>query len=415
MITEWRPVISSYKTKNTTIPGRRRIPSRVKLHGLQNEIAMALATLGYTHSILARQYISSTSYLRSTTTTTTLTSSSSLSPEEQRTRGFQIATKHFLFSAGIHQYIASSSLSHRHPHNPPNNNQQSNTAVELLDLSIPVQTALSELSLAEATLLAVSKDDPYALAVAKEFDPTNKEWMIKAPDLPKVRAHLFARLCVAAGEHLQRGIALLNTAGTSTISIPATSSSSSAAMGAATRKGDGGGGGSKSSNAVTGKINTKLVRYMESLRRTARAKACRFLAIDVELSGEVGKGIGWLKAGQMELLSSSASSSSVYDGVDETTRKMAGLTTDGGTTTTKLKKWKSEWSERRSDRKMEKKAASMRATGPGTEEGRRTSKKNKDDHDDDDDDGRIEEGRVIRYLLTRWERANDTVSILSFY
>ncbi|KAI9883371.1 MAG: hypothetical protein M1823_004861 [Watsoniomyces obsoletus] len=359
---------------------------------------MALAVLGYTHSLLARQYLSSASYV----------GSSSSSPED-RTKAFQTATKHLLLSSGIHLHLASS-VSHH------SGGQRRSS--ESPELSISVQTALSELALAEATLLAVSKDDPYARAVAKELDPRNKEWMIKAPDLPKVRAHLFARLCIAAGEHLEKGIALLNTVAVGSISTTSSQGTTSFVSGI---KGE---DRTRKFETIKTKISPSLLKYMNHLRRTARAKACRFLAIDVELSGEVGKGIGWLKVAQMELFSSS---SSAYDSVDEMTQKMVGLTNDDddddddGKTTTKLKmksfgKWKSEWNERRLDRKkMEKTVgeSSKKMNDEAKTRGRR-NRRRKNEEDDNDDDGRIEEGRIIRYLLTKWEKTNDTVSFDEF-
>ncbi|RAL66679.1 hypothetical protein DID88_006361 [Monilinia fructigena] len=114
------------------------------------------------------------------------------------------------------------------------------------DISNPVFRALSSLALAESTLLAVLKDDPYPAAFA----------LIS-----------FARLCLAAAEHAGNAVAIL----------------------------DGMGNGGK------GKVEPELLKYVEDLRRVGRGKACRFFGVDAELGGKTGDGIGWLRAGLSEL------------------------------------------------------------------------------------------------------------------
>lgn len=123
------------------------------------------------------------------------------------------------------------------------------------------------LARAEATLLAVLKDDPWPAVVAQDRNQMDNEWMIKAPDIPKVRAHLFARLCLAAGEHAGNASALLNAGGAG--------------------KGQ--------------KVNEDLLRYVEDLKRVGRGKACRFFGIDAELGGKTGEALAWLQAGNHEL------------------------------------------------------------------------------------------------------------------
>ncbi|KAI4202406.1 MAG: hypothetical protein LQ350_002624 [Teloschistes chrysophthalmus] len=127
--------------------------------------------------------------------------------------------------------------------------------------------------MAEATLLAVAKDDPYALALAKERDRSDKEWMYKAPSIPKVRATLFGRLCLAAGEHAGRAEVMLKE-----------------------EVGLGGGGKGKEKGVEVG-----VGRYAGEVRRCARGKACRFFGVDEELGGEVGRGLAWLRGGRWEL------------------------------------------------------------------------------------------------------------------
>lgn len=204
-----------------------------------------------------------------------------------------------------------------------------------------VQDALAALAMAEATLLAVLKDDPYPAAVSQARDKNDREWMVKAPEIPKVRAHLFARLCIAAGEHAGRAEVLFS------------SSSSSSTRG----------GGMK--------LDDDIIEYTQDLRKTARAKACRFFGVDEELGGETGKAIAWLRGAKKQLGMS------------------VGGEEEGG------KGWGKGWGkvkrgfeEKREDKRIEK----------GGEWGA--------------DAGRIEEGRVVEMLERKWVKVNDTVRCL---
>jgi hypothetical protein len=233
---EWRPTLS-----DSTLPGREK--GRLKIQSLEFEIYFVLSTLAYTYTLLSRSSLQP------------LYSSAASSPStEARTLAIQTATKHLLSAASIHAY-----LSHR--------SDSVASSPPCIDITKSTFSALSSLALAEATLLAVSKDDPYPAAVAQDRNKNDKEWMIKAPEIPKVRAHLFARLCLAAAEHAANALALL---------------------GASAGKG-------------VGKMDSGLVGYVDDLRRTGRGKACRFFGIDAELGGKNGEGIAWLHAGMHEL------------------------------------------------------------------------------------------------------------------
>jgi hypothetical protein len=260
---EWRPTLLS-----PPVPGRE--PPRVKLQSLEYELHFVLSTLAYVHTLISR------TALKPLYTTT----SSSPTPE-QRTSYIQSATKSLLLAASIHAHLAvlSSSLPSPAP---------------CADLSTSVFSALSSLALAEATLLAVLKDDPYPAAVAQDRNKNDKEWMIKAPSIPKVRAHLFARLCLAGSEHAARASSLLKAAG---------------------------------------KVDEDLLRYVGDLRKVGKAKACRFFGIDAELGGETATGIAWLRGGKTELGISSAANEP---------KKGLGFS--------KLKK---DWSEKREEKKIE--------------------------------------------------------------
>jgi hypothetical protein len=157
---------------------------------------------------------------------------------------------------------------------------------------------MASLALAEATLLAVLKDDPYPAVVAQDRNNNDREWMYKAPEIPKVRAHLFARLCLAAADHAAQASSLCQSP---------------------VGKG-------------TSKLNDDLLRYLEDFRKTSRAKACRFFGIDAELSGQTGHALGWLRCGLQEL------------GIESKEAKK-GLS---------LSRMKKDWSERREDKKIER-------------------------------------------------------------
>jgi hypothetical protein len=333
---EWRPTLA-----DVFIPGRRE-NARVKIHSLEHEVAFVLASLGYTYTLLARTALQP---LFSTTSTEDLYGTGS----QPRQVSISTATKHLLDAASAFDYLS------RRAEHPLGSQVPSPPCA---DVSAATSRAQCELALAEATLLAVLKDDPYPAVVAQDRNQNDKEWMYKAPDIPKVRAHLFARLCVAAAEHAARAHSLCASQGGAAVG------GGGIRFGSKKNKEEGedaSGGGAVSS----GKLNEGFIRYLEDLRRTSRAKACRFFGIDAELGGQTGNAIGWLHAAYQEL------------GVEvkDSSKKSSGLS--------RLKK---EWSEKREDRRVEK----------GTTWGA--------------DAGKLEETRVVEMLEAKWAKQNDTVS-----
>ncbi|KAL2130099.1 hypothetical protein VTI74DRAFT_6900 [Chaetomium olivicolor] len=264
---EWRPSLSS-----NLLPGRE--PPRLKIQSLEYELFFALSTLANAHTLQSRTALQP---LYQTTTAPVGTA--------QRQTAITTATRHLLDAASIHDYLSRRAEPLFSPSQPP-------PCADIAPATIGAQRALA---LAEATLLAVLKDDPYPAVVAQARNPHDTEWMYKAPEIPKVRAHLFARLCLAAAEHAAQAVALASSAKTS----------------------DG------------------FVRYLEDLRRASRARACRFFGIDAELGGQTGLAIAWLRAGLGEL------------GVE---RKGEGKEKSGGG----LKALRKEWSEKREDKKVER-------------------------------------------------------------
>jgi hypothetical protein len=276
---KWRPTLSE-----SAIPGRET--AQLKIQSLEYEVYFILSTLAYTYTLLSRVVLQPL-----------YSSATSSPPPEQRTHAIMTATKYLLNAASIHEYLSTRSDS-------------ITSAPPCIDITKSTFRALSSIALAEATLLAVLKDDPYPAAVAQDRNKNDKEWMIKAPEIPKVRAHLFARLCLAAAEHAANALSLL----------------------------------SASSGKGIGKIDGDLLKYVEDLRRTGRGKACRFFGIDAELGGQTGNGIAWLLAGMHEL---------GIKGGEESSSK--------GLSFGRLKKG---WEEKREDKRVEK------GTHWGTDAGR---------------------------------------------
>ena len=289
---EWRTTLTA------TTPGRE--PPRVKGKGLDFELFFVLHTFACVHTLQARAQL--------------LALYAAITPTaEQRTTIITTATKQLLQANSIHNYLASRSA-------------ESDASSAVLETLAQTQGGLAALALAEATLLAVLKDAPYPAVVAQDRNKNDKDWMVKPPELPKVRAHLFARLCLGAAEHAGQTEAMLS---------------------------------------ASGRIDEALIKYVNALKRTSRAKACRFFGIDADLGGETGQGIAWLAGGKKQL---------GFAGTKDEGSKLKGLA-----------KFKKDWTERREDKKVEK------------------------DGEWGSDAGRLEELRVIEMLEQKWNKMNDTV------
>ncbi|RGP80988.1 ph-response regulator palc [Fusarium longipes] len=307
-VIEWRPTLSG-----EVVPGRER--ARVKISSLEHEIAFVISTLGFSHVLASRAALQP---LYST--------SSEFLGAQERTNAVQTATKSLLEAASVYEYLAN-----RGEHSRLSAANSSDAlSPPCPDISQGIARALSSLALAEATLLAVLKDDPYPAIVAQDRNKNDKEWMFKAPEIPKVRAHLYARLCLAASEHAAKASSLCSTAGSG-----------------------------------SHKINSALLKYIEDLRRTCRARACRFFGIDAELGGQVADGIGWVRAGLSEL------------GVEPKDHSKKGLS---------FSKFKKGISEKREDRRVDREAAWG------------------------SDAGKLEEIRVLEMLDAKWNKVNDTMN-----
>jgi hypothetical protein len=292
---DWRSTLGS------SIPGRE--PARVKLKSLESELCYTLSTLAYVYSLQARAQLH------------TLYNATVPTPE-QRATAIAAAMKHFLEANSIHMYLV-------------NRAGQWNSQPAAVDISTSVLGALAELTMAEATLITVLKDDPYPAVVIEDRNKQSKDWMFRGVDIPKVRAHLFARLCLASSEHAAKAQAMFGR---------------------------------------SSKINDDLLKYVDDLRRTAKGKACRFLACDAEAGGKTGEGIAWLRGAKKEL-------------------GFATLGAEEEQKTFGFSKLKKEWQEKREDRKIEK----------GVDWGT--------------DAGKFEEGRIVDMLLKKWEKQNDTVRL----
>ncbi|KAL8916243.1 MAG: hypothetical protein Q9172_006389, partial [Xanthocarpia lactea] len=289
--TEWKSLLAA--SDIVTLPRKgggvgRGKKGRVKMKGIDAEVVMVLTTLATVHTLMAREQLRGI-----------YTSGNAFPEPEARTKSIAGAMRGLLNANGIHVYLSSLCASLT----TPTGVESGGNAVQPPDLSSGVQNGLAELAMAEATLLAVLKDDPYPATVTQARDKNDKEWMVKAPEIPKVRAHLFARLCIAAGEHAGRAEALFSSS-------------------------------SSGRNAM--KVDEEIIDYSRNLMRTARAKACRFFGIDEELGGETGKAIAWLRGSRKEL------------GVS------LGTNEDGKGWTKGWGKVKKGFEEKREDRRIEK-------------------------------------------------------------
>ncbi|PGH05911.1 transcription initiation factor TFIID subunit 3 [Blastomyces parvus] len=364
---EWRTTLSSGSSLLRLRRGEVGLgrSSRVRGRGLDFEIAFVLATLGYVLANLGRARYLKTLYANKTPT------------PEMKTAAVQTATKYLLQASSVHAFLASSSsfsglfaatpgspqtsMSHEHattstaisgsPTGPDT------SPIPIPDLDPSTQSALATLALAEATLLAVIKDDAYLTACIQERNVLDTEWMVKLPNIPKVRTLLFARLCVRAAEYAEQAL------------------SSASAVG---------GQGSDS------RVDEDLLNYMRSFARVCRAKACRFFGVDAEMAGKTGEGIAWLRAGRGVL------------GFRGTLEGDAIETGKGGFGA-RFSKLKRGWSERREERKIEKEAAASSSL-KGSELERVA------EMDWGDDAGRDEEGRVLDMLEAKWVKMNDMIN-----
>lgn len=373
---DWRPTLSSTSfSASAASSGQRRLVvggelARVKLASLEHEVAFLLSTLAMAQSNAARAALHPLQ----------AGSNPDAPPPgpEQRTAAVASASRSLLDAGACWAHAAArldAAPAIRIPALPATSQRQQATAAAVaaavgaappeapvqlvapppppcVDVAAPLLRALAALALAEATLLVVYRDDPYPAAVARDRSAADREWMFKAPDLPKVKAHLFARLCLAAAEHAATAAAGLQAAAGAVV----------------------GGGGAPG-------VDEALVRYVADLRRASRAKACRFFGIDADLGGQTGSAIGWLHAGMAEL------------GVDVSRRADAGASgkkKGGGIGLgSRLKK---EWSERKEDKKVEREDKAWGGDG-----------------------GRLEELRVQEMLEAKWVKINDTVSLPCYF
>ncbi|MCJ1280869.1 hypothetical protein MMC26_000186 [Xylographa opegraphella] len=296
---EWRPCVAS------CVAGREA--ARVRGRGLDYEICFVLTTLAYAYTLMARGQLL-------TLYAVTLPTS------EQRAAAISNAKNYLLEANSLHTYTASKA----NEFTPPP------AAVDICSFA---QSGLASLAMSEATLLVVTKEDLYPALVAQDRNKNDRDWMIKAPDIPKVRVGLFTKFSLAAGEDAGRAHAHLTSLKNTRGSVA---------------------------------VDDSLTKYVDDLRKTSRAKACRFFGIEAELSGKTGEAIAWLDAGKKELGFKSNE--------------------EEGSKTQVFAKFKKSWAERKEDRKIVKGA------------------------DWGSDAGRFEEARVLEMLDKKWNKENDLIS-----
>lgn len=307
---QWRPTLT--RPSNPAL----REPDRVTLNHVSEELAFVLQTLAYIQVIQSR------------TALLPLYASSPPPSQEQRTLAIGTAMKYLLEAHSIHAYTINPSP--KQPKAIPVPKPDTVLAAQPpLDVSSSTQIALTALAWSEATLLSVLQSDPYIAAVLESRSATSKEWMISAPHISKVRIGLLARLCLRSAECAAKA------------------------------------SGSLAQNGQ--KTDEDLLKYTDNLRRTARAKAARFLGIDAEASGKTGEGIAWLKGARREL---------GYADDDTDGLKRRGF-----------KGLRQTWAEKREDKRLLK--------GDSESWGM--------------DAGKLEEARVVEWLEGKWTRENEIV------
>lgn len=211
------------------MPGREAVIPRVV--GLHIEVALVLSSVAVVSFLLRRAQIAE------------LYSIGILSTD-QRTTAMKAAIKYYIDARNIYPYILSLvPLS-----------ASKDTPVDIQPSTI---SALAFLALAEATLIAVLNDDPYAIAVADDRNEQNNEWMYKASAITKVRAVLLARMSLAAAENASQASVLLAESGSL-------------------------------------RLDSDLIKYVDNLHRTAGGKTAGFLDINTG-PDQTGEALAWLK------------------------------------------------------------------------------------------------------------------------
>ncbi|KAJ9603215.1 hypothetical protein H2200_012510 [Cladophialophora chaetospira] len=280
---EWRPTLSS-----NSIPGREN--ERVKGKGIDYEIFFAHHTLALIQNLLARQSL--------------LGLYAGINPTaEQRTALIQNATKYLKTAYSLHSYL--------HLRATSSNDGPPTFPTAAVDVAPTVQSGLQHLTHAEFNLLCVLKDDPYPGLLVQSRNKDDRDWMIRAPQIPKVRAQVLTRLCIGAAQHASAAAAALKV--------------------------------------ESNRVSKDLLEYCDGVQRASRAKACRFQALDEDASGQIGKAIAWIRAALNEL------------GLDIGKE---------GAKSSGLGKLKNSWLERREDKRIEKGSTNWGLDGGKLEEAR---------------------------------------------
>lgn len=244
--TSWRAVLTAKKF-STESP-------RIARPGLSYEIFWTLSTLAYAYTLQARSQLLQV-----------------LSPSATQSAKPPSIDPQLLFNQAAGNLLTSASI-FTHLLSRP---QPSNATSWPIELTTPALSAFASLALADATLIAVIKQDPYPTYLSltahnRDAKKSSKEWLYNPPDPPtSIRALLLARLCISASDHASKALGLLSTSTSKRHNILPDSSTHT-------------------------EINDDLLRYLESLQKVCRAKSCRFLGIDAESSGRTGEAIAWV-------------------------------------------------------------------------------------------------------------------------
>ncbi|KAH8149753.1 uncharacterized protein LAJ45_06384 [Morchella importuna] len=248
--TSWRATLTP-PTRRGRLAGES---PRIARNGLSYEIFFTLSTLAYAHTLQALNQ------LHQVLASPSAAAAATPAPADPQ-QLFNLAAANLLTAASVYEHLLTRPR-------PPS------AETWPVELTPPALAALSAVNMADATLVAVVKQDPYPTYVALTstggeagkrekrrkgevgVGVASREWLYSPPAPPtSVRALLLARLCVAASDHAGRALGLL--------------------------------GGVES-------VAVEFRAYVDALQRVARAKACRFLGVDAEGAGRCGEGIAWV-------------------------------------------------------------------------------------------------------------------------
>jgi hypothetical protein len=234
---EWRPMLSLRKTASLSSSMSK---GRWKQKGLDAELLFVWQIKAAVLSLLAKEELRP------------LLRTDVAPPEPEERKQYVVAAMKMLLQAhGIHkrQLELASAV-------------EFDTRTAAPEILPQVQYGLASLAMAEATLAAVLKDDPFPVAMAEQTNAHSREWMYRTSSVDVNRTKMLGRICIAAAEHASKAAGSLKN---------------------------------------IKDLDDDMKQYSENLYMVCRAKAARFSGIAAEAEGQTGQGIAWIQAAKKEL------------------------------------------------------------------------------------------------------------------